>query len=303
MRLKLAGGEVPGGEGHGDLTLFEPKFAAGAGSGGFTPATRQKSADGNPTKNMDHVDGGCACGNVRYRIDLPPSKLTSAICHCRQCARQTGSYCLAVVKVDDEAFTVLNGDVALFHSSVATRGFCRECGFPLLFRYNDAAHLSVCVASLDGGDECLTAPTAQYGCESMSAHFSQLHELPAHSSKEALAGRNELDDDGNDGRRPASAANLPYASYGRLWALHQLAPFADKALLLVGILGQAGPVDTRPIGVIDWAMRLPLVLLALLKPSQSSLLAAHLSNLAAFVVWLPICWDHMGCECRVSTRK
>jgi|SRR5579859_7822241 hypothetical protein len=35
------------------------------------------------------LDGGCACGAVRYRLTLPP--MFVHCCHCRDCQRQTGS--------------------------------------------------------------------------------------------------------------------------------------------------------------------------------------------------------------------
>jgi hypothetical protein len=35
------------------------------------------------------LDGGCACGAVRYRLEAPP--LFVHCCHCRDCQRQTGS--------------------------------------------------------------------------------------------------------------------------------------------------------------------------------------------------------------------
>lgn len=35
------------------------------------------------------LDGGCACGAVRYRLTSPP--MFVHCCHCRDCQRQTGS--------------------------------------------------------------------------------------------------------------------------------------------------------------------------------------------------------------------
>ena len=82
--------------------------------------------------------------------------------------------------------------------------------------------------------------------------------------------------------------------YGLLWCLHQMAPFLDKVLAAVGILGQAGAVDHRPIYVVDWLVRLPLVVLALLAPSERTLAIAHASSLAMFVVWAPQNFDHQN---------
>ena len=87
---------------------------------------------------------------------------------------------------------------------------------------------------------------------------------------------------------------VPSASYVTLWCLGQLAPFIDRGLRSIGLLGYAGAVDTRPISsVLDWSLRLPLILLALWKPSRRTVVMAHLSNIFLFCVWLPMCWDHM----------
>jgi len=37
----------------------------------------------------DNLEGGCACGTVRYRLTSPP--MFVHCCHCRDCQRQTGS--------------------------------------------------------------------------------------------------------------------------------------------------------------------------------------------------------------------
>lgn len=37
----------------------------------------------------DHLEGGCACGAVRYRMTSAP--MFVHCCHCRDCQRQTGS--------------------------------------------------------------------------------------------------------------------------------------------------------------------------------------------------------------------
>jgi hypothetical protein len=37
----------------------------------------------------DHLEGGCACGAIRYRLTARP--MFVHCCHCRDCQRQTGS--------------------------------------------------------------------------------------------------------------------------------------------------------------------------------------------------------------------
>jgi hypothetical protein len=46
------------------------------------------------------LEGGCACGAVRYRLAAPP--MFVHCCHCRECQRQTGSAFVlnALIEVD-----------------------------------------------------------------------------------------------------------------------------------------------------------------------------------------------------------
>ena len=40
-------------------------------------------------EGIRHLEGGCACRNVRYRLTAPP--MFVHCCHCRWCQRETGS--------------------------------------------------------------------------------------------------------------------------------------------------------------------------------------------------------------------
>ena len=68
------------------------------------------------------MDGGCRCGQLRFRIAEAPM-LTSA-CHCTGCQRMTGSAYSLTVTVPDDGFEVtkgepviggLHGDVEHYH--------------------------------------------------------------------------------------------------------------------------------------------------------------------------------------------
>ena len=54
------------------------------------------------------VEGGCACGKVRYRMTLPP--LFVHCCHCRCCQRETGaSYALNAL-IEADRVSLLEGE-------------------------------------------------------------------------------------------------------------------------------------------------------------------------------------------------
>lgn len=103
--------------------------------------------------------GGCQCGTVRYRARaLEPAVL----CHCRMCQRAMGGAFGFMVPTIG---LTIEGTPATFRSSsVAERGFCRDCGTPLFFRLVHEKQIWVTGGSLD--DPCAAPPAAHYGDES-----------------------------------------------------------------------------------------------------------------------------------------
>jgi len=55
----------------------------------------------------DHLEGGCACGAVRYRLTDAP--MFVHCCHCRDCQRQTGSAFVLNALVETDRITTLSG--------------------------------------------------------------------------------------------------------------------------------------------------------------------------------------------------
>ena len=74
--------------------------------------------------------GGCGCGAVRYEIEGEPVVL--AVCHCRECQRQSGSAFGMSLIVKKEAFRI-SGETRVYRR-VADSGnpidchFCPTCG-------------------------------------------------------------------------------------------------------------------------------------------------------------------------------
>lgn len=93
--------------------------------------------------------GGCQCGKVRYALYVPPEN--SHVCHCRMCQRATGGLFAALAGGPKFAFEWTAGEPAIFESSnLAQRAFCRACGTPLSFSYNEPkARFYVTIGSLD----------------------------------------------------------------------------------------------------------------------------------------------------------
>jgi len=120
--------------------------------------------------------GGCQCGAVRYRVDGP---LTEAhICHCRMCQKAAGNYFMPLANARRGEFHVTRGTIAWFRSSdPVRRGFCRDCGTPLIFESLADPYINITLGSLDRPE--LARPMVQYGTESRMPWFSDLPDLPA----------------------------------------------------------------------------------------------------------------------------
>ena len=80
-------------------------------------------------------EGGCMCGAIRY--EFPRDAVISAHhCHCKDCQRSTGSGKATILFVPADALTV-KGEPKTYtvvgsEGSHVTRGFCGNCGSPVL---------------------------------------------------------------------------------------------------------------------------------------------------------------------------
>src|ERR1700754_3918019 len=118
-----------------------------------------------PSAALQPVTGGCQCGAVRYAMHVERLEKPH-VCHCRMCQRATGGVFAALAGCAKDKLEWTKGQTAFFASSrLATRGFCRDCGTPLHFAYNQAdARIYVSIGSLD--EPALAAIERQYGAES-----------------------------------------------------------------------------------------------------------------------------------------
>lgn len=84
---------------------------------------------------MSKHEGGCLCGGVRYAFEAEP--LLTAVCHCRNCQKQSGSAFSLIVALPAEALR-LSGETLAVYQDVGQdsgqpvqRYFCRACGSPI----------------------------------------------------------------------------------------------------------------------------------------------------------------------------
>ncbi len=133
-------------------------------------------------KHLDiEASGGCQCGAVRYHAT---SFLDSShICHCRMCQKAVGNFFAALIGVPREAFTWTRGQPTIFQSSdPVSRGFCGNCGTPLLYDFAASKHLNITTGSLD--NPSLFRPQVQFGQEARMPWFDGLCGLPVEGTTE-----------------------------------------------------------------------------------------------------------------------
>lgn len=71
-------------------------------------------------------EGGCRCGQVRFKVSAPP--LLTMACHCTGCQRMTGSAFSLSVAIPSDGFEVTRGEPVIGGLHGATRHyFCPHC--------------------------------------------------------------------------------------------------------------------------------------------------------------------------------
>ena len=79
--------------------------------------------------------GGCLCGNVSYEFNKP-SSMTTHHCHCKDCQKSTGSGKATIMLIPKDELKI-SGELKFYTvtgsaGSHVTRGFCENCGSPLV---------------------------------------------------------------------------------------------------------------------------------------------------------------------------
>jgi hypothetical protein len=101
------------------------------------------------------------------------------------CQKAVGGPFAASAPVRRIHFGWTRGTPASFaSSSLAHRDFCRECGTPLTFRYDDADTISVTLGSLDRPQD--VPPVRHYGIEGRLPWLDHIGALPVETTGQAM---------------------------------------------------------------------------------------------------------------------
>jgi hypothetical protein len=121
------------------------------------------------------MTGGCACGRVRYTVQVHDDD--AYLCHCRMCQRATGSVSIAFKNVKQADVTWEQEPDWYDSSPIAARPYCRECGTSLGFKFKEGSDkMDLTVASLD--DPSRFRPTSHFAAESMLRAWINTAGLP-----------------------------------------------------------------------------------------------------------------------------
>ena len=102
---------------------------------------------------MAGFTGSCLCGAIRYEVNGEPVR--TAMCHCDDCRKATGSTFATNVFVREDDLKILQGTPKRFQheadsGSTMTKEFCENCGSQLFGQGSRGAGVkSVKVGSID----------------------------------------------------------------------------------------------------------------------------------------------------------
>jgi hypothetical protein len=102
------------------------------------------------------AEGGCLCGNVRYRISAAPR--ASVHCHCDNCRKASGAAMLTWLTVAGADLEWLAGEPQRYryrsehYAAPVERLFCASCGSQLGWRCVSDDTVDLTAGSLDDPD-------------------------------------------------------------------------------------------------------------------------------------------------------
>jgi len=98
------------------------------------------------------AEGGCLCGQVRYRVTGDP--VAATLCHCADCRKASGGTNVAWAVFDRDKFEWLAGEPAGYSSSPGIHWlYCSNCGSTVGYRRSERpSHMDVTTGTLDDPD-------------------------------------------------------------------------------------------------------------------------------------------------------
>lgn len=123
--------------------------------------------------------GQCLCGKVNYSLNANP--IATAVCHCKNCQRQSGS-AFSLVILSPASAVSINGETKTYKDTADSgaaleRMFCPDCGSALFSRQPEGPDVLVVKAgTLD--DTSWLKPQLHIWCDSAQSWVELPDNLP-----------------------------------------------------------------------------------------------------------------------------
>jgi hypothetical protein len=131
---------------------------------------------------MQRISGGCLCGAIRYSAETDPA--FTAVCHCKNCQKQTGTASSVIVGLPAGSLSI-SGPIKTFRDTgdsgkAVYRRFCPACGSPIVTDVEVMPALTFLKAgTLD--DTGWLKPAMEIYCDSAQpwvGHLADAQQLP-----------------------------------------------------------------------------------------------------------------------------
>ena len=132
------------------------------------------------TVNIESHEGGCFCGEIRYKIKGAPE--WSAHCHCRSCQKATGAAFTSWTAVKKENFEVVKGQISTRTWPGVERGFCNQCGTSLTYVAEEGWPGLVSILAPTFDDPTVVTPEGHYYVENQLSWVKLDDGLPTHEN-------------------------------------------------------------------------------------------------------------------------
>ena len=134
------------------------------------------------------ISGSCLCGSVQYSSDAEP--VITAICHCENCQRQTGSSFSIIVCVPEDTLKFQQKHTLAEYLDYSAAGqevrrkFCQNCGSPIFSLVESAPGLGIIKAGTLNDSSWLN-PTTEFWCSSAQPWLEMSNEMTKYDQNPA----------------------------------------------------------------------------------------------------------------------
>jgi len=145
------------------------------------------------TKYSVPYEGGCRCGDIRYRCQSEP--MMSYHCYCRDCQKESGSGYASRIAVNTPDFELVRGDPKWYGTGPddgtrVRRYFCASCGSAVYSINSQVELVFISVGGLD--DPSVFQPIVGFWTSSAQPWVNVNHDIKNFDTQPTMAELAEL---------------------------------------------------------------------------------------------------------------